>query len=84
MKISAETPDKLDKKENARFVIDLIHRMIMHHGLWFSEVSHQLGHEKARKLLFDVVERCSGIQMKRLSKTLGFGEVSPGPGLYSQ
>jgi len=72
MEITAENPGQLNKKENARFVMDLIHRLIMHHGLWFTEVSHQLGHEKARKLLFDVLERSSGIQMKKLSKTLGF------------
>lgn len=72
MNITGKNIEELDKKETARFIIDLIHRLIIHHGLWFSEASHQLGHEKARKLLFDVFERSYGIQMKRLSKTLGF------------
>jgi hypothetical protein len=72
LKTAAETLDQLDKKDTARFVVDLIHRLIMHHGLWFAEASHQVGHDKARALLFEVLTRSCGIQMKRLAATLGF------------
>ncbi len=72
MNIMAENIEGLDKKEHVRFIMDLIQRLIIHHGLWFAEVSHQHGHEKARQLFIDVVERSSAIHMKRLSKTLGF------------
>lgn len=81
MEIQGESIETLDKKDTARFIVDLIHRLIIHHGLWFSEASHQFGHEKARKLLFNVLERSYGFQMKRLAKTLGFEmeEGIPGP-----
>lgn len=72
MKIQSDTIETMDKKETARFTIDLIHRLIVHHGLWFSEAVHQFGRQKAHKLLFTVLERSYGIQMKRLSKVLGF------------
>ncbi len=81
MKVTAENPKQLDKKESARFILDLMHRLVMHHALWFSEARHQMGHQKARKLLSEVFDRSYGIQMKRLSKTLGFEmeDGIPGP-----
>ena len=67
----AETLAALDKKDTARFIIDLVHRLVMHHGLWFAEASHQVGHAKARALLFEVLERSLAIQMPRLAVALG-------------
>jgi hypothetical protein len=45
---------------------------MMHHAMWFAEVQHQLGREKAWEVLRTAYDRSYGIQMKRLARTLGF------------
>ena len=62
----------LTKEENARLIIDFFHRLMMHHAMWFTEVQHQLGTEKAFEALETAWEKTSSIQMTRLAKTLGF------------
>jgi len=44
----------------------------MHHAMWFAEVQHQLGKEKALEAMNTAWEKSYSIQMKRLSKILGF------------
>ena len=66
------TQQDLSHKDNARLVIDFLHRAMMHHALWFSEVSHQLGRDQAYEVLAEVTERSSQIIFQRLGKTLGF------------
>jgi len=39
--------DSLTKKDNAKLILDFFHRTMMHHALWFAEVQHQMGTEKA-------------------------------------
>ena len=65
-------PDKLSKGENAQLILDFFHRTMMHHALWFAEVQHQMGREKAFKVLNEAWERSSSIQMKRVAKIMGF------------
>ena len=55
----------LSKKEKAELIIDLFHRSIMHHVLWFDEVKHQMGRETALDMLWKALERSMEIQMKR-------------------
>jgi len=66
------TQNDLNKKETARLIIDFFHRTMMHHAMWFAEVHHQYGREKALEILTTSYDRSYEIQMKRLSKTLGF------------
>ncbi len=63
---------KLSKKENSRLILDFFHRTMMHHALWFAEVQHQLGNQKALKTMEEAWSKSSAIQMKRIAKTLGF------------
>ncbi len=65
-------PKNLTKKENAQLILDFFHRTMMHHALWFAEVQHQMGTEKAFAVMNEAWERSSLIQMKRIAKTLGF------------
>lgn len=65
----------LDHQETARFIMDLFHRTIVHHALWFSEVSHQMGVEKGLAVLHEAFEKSYAIQMKHLSTLLGFEMV---------
>ena len=62
----------MDKKETAKMIIDFIHRSMMHHAMWYAEVQHQFGREKAFEIMAGSFDRSYDIQMKRLGKVLGF------------
>jgi len=75
----AEKASDLNHRENAAFVVDLFNRTIIHHALWFSEVKHQMGMEKALELLHSVTRKSCSIQMKHLGALLGFEMVDGVP-----
>jgi len=62
----------LNHEQTARFVVDLFHRTMIHHALWFAEVKHQMGMEKALEVLHTASKKSYEIQMKHLSSLLGF------------
>lgn len=64
--------DELDPEAGARMVMDLLHRIVVHYALWFTEVRHQMGMERALEILDQAWDRSRSIQMKRLGKILGF------------
>jgi hypothetical protein len=64
--------EDLDQEHTAKFILDMFHRIIVHYALWFNEVKHQMGMEKALDILQTASKRGYDIQMKRLSKVLGF------------
>ncbi len=64
--------EDLSQEELSRLVLDMFHRIIVHYGLWFGEVRHQMGMDAALKALGAVSERSLAIQLNRLSKQLGF------------
>lgn len=66
------SPADLSREDTARLIIDFLHRITIHHAMWLAEVQRQIGWEKAQDILNAAYERSYGIQMKRLSKTLGF------------
>jgi len=68
----ADNAGQLTHKETARFVCDLMHRLILHHGLWFAEIKHQMGTARALAMLAAASERSFGIQLKNLGEELGF------------
>jgi hypothetical protein len=67
-----DTLDHLDRDELIKLLLDMVQRMILHHGLWYSEVRHQLGEQRALGLLTKQVERNFAVQLRRLSKAFGF------------
>lgn len=67
-----ESASDLTGKDMADFVIDVVHRSIAHHVMWFDEVKHQMGRDEALKILDAVLKRSLPIQLKRLSQVLGF------------
>ena len=71
----SSTPDNIDKQAIAAQIIDYFHRTMMHHAMWFAEVQHQLGHEKALEIMEKAYSLSYDIQMKRLGKILGFYEL---------
>jgi len=77
--IDKESAGELEHRETAKFVVDLFHRLILHHGLWFAEVKHQMGMEKALAVLGQVTEKSLAVQMKHLAELLGFDMVGGVP-----
>lgn len=76
---NADTAADLDKKETAQFIVDLMHRIIMHHGLWYAEAKHQMGTDKALVMLEQASKTSFGIQMKHLGALFGFDVVDGVP-----
>ena len=72
MSEKADRVEDLSREDTARLVMDMFHRIIIHYSLWFTEVRHQMGMEKALDTLKIASDRSIGIQMKRLSKIPGF------------
>jgi hypothetical protein len=64
--------DEMNKEELALFAMDLMHRSMVHHVFWFKEVEHQMGFEAALAIMEEAYEKSRQIQLKRLSKILGF------------
>lgn len=69
--------EDLSQEDLARFILSMIHRMNIHHTLWFRETEHQLGMERALDILEQVTQQSSRIEIQRLGKVLGF-EVQDG------
>lgn len=69
--------EDLTQPELVKLVPDLIHRIIVHYGMWFHEVRHQMGTQLALDGLGRVFEKNMGLQMTRLGQILGF-EVKDG------
>ena len=53
----------MDKRETIRLIIDFWHRTMMHHAIWYSEVIHQYGREKAWEILQVAYEKSRDIQL---------------------
>ena len=66
------TDEHLTQRQKAKLVIDLFHRLVMHHALWFSEVKHQMGPDAAMETLWAVSEKSFEIQMKRFARQFDF------------
>ncbi len=76
MSLDAYRPDDLNHEETAGFIVDLFHRIMIHHALWFTEVRHQMGTDKALELLHSASRKSYDIQMQHLGKALGFTMVN--------
>jgi hypothetical protein len=72
MSKKAQSAGELGHRETAEFIVELFHRIIIHHALWFTEVRHQMGMERALKILHTASRKSYDIQMKHLAKLLGF------------
>jgi len=65
--------EKLDQEALVRLTVDMFHRLVIHYGMWFHEVQHQMGLEKAYDMAGRASEQSLAIQMKKFSKIFGFG-----------
>jgi hypothetical protein len=72
MKEDVQSIDDLSQEDTARLVMDMFHRIMIHYVLWFTEVRHQMGMERALAVLKNASERSIELQLSRLSKLIGF------------
>lgn len=63
-----QTEEALLKK----LIMEGFHRILVHYGLWFAEVQHQMGLEKALAVEQEVWDKSMGNQLARLGKFFGF------------
>jgi len=64
--------EDLCPEDMARLVLDMFHRTMVHHTLWFREVEHQFGFEKALAMMKTAYSGSYTVQMRRLSSFFGF------------
>jgi hypothetical protein len=62
----------MTREKKVQLIMDIIHRTILHYGLWFTEVRHQMGTDLALDTLSAASRKSIGIQLNRLSRLLGF------------
>ena len=72
--------DELNEEETLRLIGDFLHRIVLHYGLWFNEVRHQMGTARAMEALDKASQRSVAIQLKRLANVLGIEMVDGGAG----
>jgi hypothetical protein len=70
--MGANALEELSQIELARYAVDVLRRTVLHYGIWFNEVVHQLGLEEAIRLEEQVSASFLPIAINRLSKTLGY------------
>jgi hypothetical protein len=69
---AVNTIEDLNQEQTAGLVMDVMHRTIIHYALWFTEIRHQMGMQKALEALSVASQKSIGIQLNRLSRILGF------------
>jgi hypothetical protein len=70
--LHVERPEDLGREDLARLVLDMLHRTMVHHTLWFNEAVHQFGLSKALGIMKIARKNSYNVQMERLAKVLGF------------
>lgn len=60
------------REELAGMILDLFHRSVVHYGLWFSEVRHQMGRDIAHEIIAKVSKGVMDVHLNRYAKLLGF------------
>lgn len=65
-------PLKLDKTLKSRLIVDMLTRIVVHYGFWFTEVRHQMGMDKALEIFEKTTEKSVSIGLKRIADVLGF------------
>lgn len=67
-----ERLSRIDDNMLHKMAMESLHRIIVHYGMWFSEVEHQLGMEKALEIENNVWNAGIKNQLTRLGKQFGF------------
>ena len=67
-------PEDMNSRELAEYILEMMHTMMVHHTLWFREVEHQMGFEKALDAMGEAWDKTKKNSVKRLASEFGFEE----------
>ena len=69
-----KTMETITVEERAAHIIDMFHRITVHHTLWFREAEHQLGFEKALNVMDYAWKQTRKAAVRRLAAQFHFPE----------
>lgn len=69
-----KTMETITAEERAAHIIDMFHRITVHHTLWFREAEHQLGFEKALNVMDYAWRQTRKAAVRRLAAQFHFPE----------
>lgn len=72
--MNEKTMETITVEKRAAHIIDMCHRMTVHHTLWFREVEHQLGFEKALNVMDYAWKQTRKAAVRRLAAQFHFPE----------
>lgn len=72
--MNEKTMETITVEKRAAHIIDMCHRMTVHHTLWFHEVEHQLGFEKALNVMDYAWKQTRKAAVRRLAAQFHFPE----------
>lgn len=72
--MNEKTMETITVEERAAHIIDMFHRMTVHHTLWFREAEHQLGFEKALNVMDYAWRQTRKAAVRRLAAQFHFPE----------
>ena len=80
----ADKTPTTEREHLIQMVSEMIHRTVVHYGMWWREVEKQLGREECHAIEADVWKYWFGLQMTRLGKVLGFAVTDGMPTALTQ
>ncbi len=60
-------PGEMDSRQLNEFIRNMIHRIIVHHVLWFREVQHQRGFDQAMEIMDKAWDKTWDISLRRFA-----------------
>lgn len=72
MKKEIRRAEDLDDQALSACVFDMLHRLMVHHTLWFREVEHQLGFARAVEVMDEAWDKSRRLAVARFAEVLGF------------
>lgn len=70
--MAADSLEELSQIDLAYFAVDAFRRIMLHYGIWFNEVVHQLGLEEGIRIEEEVSRSALPVVVNRLARTIGF------------
>ncbi|MBQ9376596.1 MAG: hypothetical protein IJU05_02180 [Schwartzia sp.] len=76
--------EDMEREQLAEYAADMMHRMMVHHTLWFREVEHQLGFGRALAVMDEAWAKTRRVVVGRLSEELGFPQSDGMPAALAE
>ncbi len=76
--------EDMNQEQLAEYIVEMFHRIMVHETLWFREVEHQMGFEKALKAMDYAWNNTKKISVKRLAEEFGFEQENGVPAFFKQ